>query len=278
MNWMEHFRVLPGAQVKLAEIETGYTGHHQNKAAAQDDIRKYAERLRELQFLLYAEGRHGLLICLQAMDSGGKDGVIRHVLGFMNPQGCRVQAFKVPTAEEASHDFLWRVHKVTPARGEVVIFNRSHYEDVLVTRVHALVDKEVWQNRYDRINTFEQCLLDNNVHVLKFFLHISKDEQLRRFKKRLTDPTRHWKISDSDYSERQYWDRYQVAFEDALGRCSTEQAPWFVIPADHKWFRNLAISRIVVEYLEGLDMKFPKAHVDIEDIRRKYHAEVDSQG
>jgi PPK2 family polyphosphate:nucleotide phosphotransferase len=278
MNWMEHFRVQPGSRVKLAEIDTGYVGHHQDKAGAQDDIRKYAERLVELQYLLYAEGRHGLLIVLQAMDSGGKDGVIRHVLGSMNPQGCRVQSFKVPTAEEASHDFLWRVHKVTPARGEVVIFNRSHYEDVLVTRVHALVAKEVWQSRYDRINAFEQCLLDNNVHVLKFFLHISKDEQLQRFKKRLKDPTRHWKISDSDYSERQYWDRYQVAFEDALGRCSTEQAPWFVIPADHKWFRNLAISRIVVEYLEGLGMQFPEAHVDIEDIRRKYHAEVDSQG
>lgn len=277
MSFSDRFRVQPQHAVHLSDIDPGYKAQHNDKASAREEIRQYAQRLRELQYLLYAENRRGLLICLQAMDSGGKDGTIRHVLGYMNPQGCRVQAFKVPSAQEAAHDFLWRVHQVAPARGEVVIFNRSHYEDVLVTRVHGLVKKKVWSARYKAINAFESYLSDNGVHILKFFLHISKDEQLKRFKKRLNDPTRQWKISEADYSERNYWDDYQRAYEDALSRCSTTHAPWYVIPANHKWFRNLAISRIAVEYLEGLKMRFPEPTVDIAKITQQYHAELQGE-
>jgi PPK2 family polyphosphate:nucleotide phosphotransferase len=268
------FRVKPGDTVHLANIDPGHKGKHENSDSAAPEIQHYAERLRELQYLLYAEGQRALLICLQAMDAGGKDGTIRHVLGYMNPQGCRVWPFKVPTPEEAAHDFLWRAHRVTPGRGEAAIFNRSYYEDVLVTRVHDLVPKSVWSRRYDSINAFEKHLAESGVHILKFFLHISKDEQLERFRKRLEDPARHWKISESDYTERDYWDSYQQAYEDVLTRCSTDWAPWYIIPANHKWFRNLAVSQIVVETLESLGMKLPPARIDIESIRRKYHAEL----
>jgi PPK2 family polyphosphate:nucleotide phosphotransferase len=190
----------------------------------------------------------------------------------MNPQGCRVAQFRQPSAEEAAHDFLWRVHTAAPARGEVVIFNRSHYEDVLVVRVHNLVPKNIWSKRYDRINEFEKGLIDHETHLLKFFLHISKEEQLERFKKRLDDKTKQWKISEADYKERNYWNDYLAAYDDMLARCSTAHAPWFVIPADHKWFRNLAVARIVVEHLDGLAMKYPKPSVDLDHIRREYHA------
>jgi len=276
MGFSDRFRVQAKQSVHLHEIDPGYKAEHLNKAEALDETRRYAERLRELQYRLYAENRRGLLICLQAMDSGGKDGTIRHVLGYMNPQGCRVQAFKVPTAKEAAHDFLWRVHQVVPGHGEVVIFTRSHYEDVLVTRVHKLVENNVWRARYQAINAFEKYLSDNGVHILKFFLHISKQEQLRRFRKRLKDPARQWKISEADYSERAYWDDYQHAYEDALSHCSTDHAPWFIVPADHKWSRNLVVSRIVAEYLEGLNMQIPKTTVDLEKIARQYHAELNN--
>jgi len=190
----------------------------------------------------------------------------------MNPQGCAVHGFKTPSAEELAHDYLWRVHRVTPAKGQVTIFNRSHYEDVLVVRVHDLVPKKVWSKRYDEINAFEQYLVENGTHVVKFFLHIDAAEQLARFKQRLDDPARHWKISESDYSERALWDQYQAAFEDALEKCSTERAPWYVIPANHKWFRNLAVSQILVETLDSLGMKMPPPRVDLAEIRAKYHA------
>ncbi len=272
MDYTGKYRVEPGSKVRLDRIDPGDTDGKSDKQQARAEIVQANQRLRELQYLLYAENRHALLICLQAMDAGGKDGTIRHVLGHMNPQGCRVQAFKVPTGEEAAHDFLWRVHKVTPRRGEVVIFNRSHYEDVLVVRVHELVKKKVWSKRYAAINAFERQLADSGVRILKFFLHISREEQLERFGKRLEDPSKHWKISESDYSERAYWDDYQRAYEDALEKCSTRHAPWFVIPADHKWYRNLVVSRIVQETLESMDMKLPPARVDIDAIRCKYHA------
>jgi PPK2 family polyphosphate:nucleotide phosphotransferase len=206
------------------------------------------------------------------MDTGGKDGVINHFLGAMNPLGCRVVSFKQPTAEEESHDFLWRVHRVTPALGEVVVFNRSHYEDVLPVRVHNLVPKKVWSLRYNQINAFEHELVESNTHILKFFLHISKKEQLKRFKDRLDDPSKQWKISEDDYKERSFWNDYMTAYEAALSQCSTEQAPWFIIPSDHKWFRDLAVSRIVVEYLERMHMKFPPPSVDLKQIRKEYHA------
>jgi PPK2 family polyphosphate:nucleotide phosphotransferase len=183
-----------------------------------------------------------------------------------------VAAFRQPSVEEAAHDFLWRIHRAAPARGEVVVFNRSHYEDVLVVRVHNLVPKDVWSLRYDRINAFEQGLAEHDTHILKFYLHISKQEQLTRFKERLDDPTKQWKVSEADYAERRFWDDYVEAYEEALSRCSTKHAPWFVIPANHKWFRNLAAARIIVEHLERLNMKAPKPTVDIEHIRREYHA------
>lgn len=270
-EYRQRFLVKPGASLKLADIDPSSKGEHEDKTPAQKELEHYAQRLIELQYLLYAEGKQSLLICLQALDAGGKDGTIRHVLSYMNPQGCRVQAFKVPSAEEAAHDFLWRAHRATPARGEVVIFNRSHYEDVLVARVHELVPEATWRKRYEAINAFEKQLAENGTHILKFFLHICKDEQLKRFRKRLDDPNRHWKISEADYQERQYWDAYQQAYQDALSRCSTPWAPWFVIPANHKWYRNLAISKIVVETLEALHMSTPEPRVDIEALKRKYH-------
>jgi len=272
MKTLERFKVAPGSKVKLKKIDPAFTDGHKSHKSAAKEIAHDQEKLRELQDLLYAEHGHSLLICLQAMDTGGKDGVINHVLGAMNPQGCRVAAFKQPSALEASHDFLWRAHKAAPARGEVVIFNRSHYEDVLIVRVHNLVPKKVWSQRYDEINDFESTLAANGTQILKFFLHISKETQLKRFKERLDDPSKHWKISEADYKERGFWDEYTAAYEEALSRCSTKHAPWFVIPADHKWFRDLAIARIVVEHLESLHMQYPKPTVDLKCIRREYHA------
>ncbi|MDR3581265.1 MAG: polyphosphate kinase 2 family protein [Oryzomonas sp.] len=271
MKYIDRFMVKPGSAVRLDRVDAAFKDKHKDQASAQDEIERYTKRLRELQYLLYAEGKRSLLIILQAMDAGGKDGTINHVLGNMNPQGARVYGFKVPSAEEAAHDFLWRIHQATPQRGQVAIFNRSHYEDVLVSRVHGFVPKKVWSKRYDLINDFEKNLVDNNTHILKFYLHISEDEQLRRFKQRLDDPARHWKISESDYEEREYWDDYTKAFQEALGRCSTGHAPWFVIPANHKWFRNLVVSQIVVETLESLKMEFPKPAVDIKEVKEKYH-------
>jgi PPK2 family polyphosphate:nucleotide phosphotransferase len=271
VNYLQRFRVAPGAKVKLKDIDPAFKDSHENHKDAAEEIEHFQKRLRELQDLLYAERGRSLLVCLQAMDTGGKDGTINHVLGAMNPQGCRVAAFRQPSAEELAHDFLWRAHRVAPARGEVVVFNRSHYEDVLVVRVHKLVPEDVWTLRYDRINAFEQTLIDHDTQILKFYLHISKEEQLKRFKQRLDDLTKQWKISESDYKERDFWNDYISAFEDALSRCSTEHAPWFVIPANHKWFRNLAVARIVVEHLEAMNMKYPQPTVDLEHIRREYH-------
>lgn len=276
MSYSDMFRVEPGTRVDLAKVDAGFKDKHASHKEARVEIAAYSQRLRELQYLMYAEGRRSLLIVLQGRDAAGKDGTINHVLGAMNPQGCKVTGFKVPSHEEAAHDFLWRYHQHAPAKGEVAIFNRSHYEDVLVARVHELVPERVWSRRYAQINDFEQMLSENGTHILKFYLHIDPDEQLRRFKQRIDDPARHWKISDGDYAERPFWDAYTAAFEDALGKCSTDQAPWFVIPSNHKWFRNLAISRIVVEILESLKMAFPPPSVDIEEIRRKYHAAAEA--
>ena len=223
------------------------------------------------QFRLYSEQKRSLLICLQAPDAGGKDGVIRHVMGSMNPQSCRVASFKGPSSEELAHNFLWRIERATPRRGEVVIFNRSQYEDVLIVRVHDLVRKKIWSQRYQQINDFERRLAASGTRILKFYLHISKKEQLRRFRQRLDDPARRWKISEADYVEREFWDAYQDAYEDALNKCSTEEAPWFVIPSDHKWFRDLAISQIIADALESMEIKLPQPTVNIADIRKKYH-------
>ena len=271
MNYCKKFRVKPGVSVRLDKIDAAFNDKHEDQASALIEIEKYTHRLRELQYQLYAENKQSLLIILQAMDAGGKDGTINHVLGSMNPQGARVYGFKVPSVEEASHDFLWRIHQAAPPRGQVAIFNRSHYEDVLISRVHKLVPKKVWSKRFQLINDFERNLIDSGTRILKFYLHISEDEQLRRFKQRIDDPARHWKISESDYTEREHWNDYTKAFEDALSKCSTEFAPWFIIPANHKWFRNLAVSQIVVETLESLKMEFPQPTVDIREIKEKYH-------
>ena len=274
MDYRKKFLVEPGSRVHLDEIDPSYTGKH-DESSARAIVQDRVERLQRLQYLLYAENKRSVLIVLQAMDAAGKDGTIRHVLGVMNPQGAYVHPFKEPTPEEAAHDFLWRAHRVAPARSQVGIFNRSHYEDVLVVRVRGLVPKDVWSKRYDRIVEFEKTLAQANTHILKFYLHISADEQLRRFKARLEDPHRQWKISESDYADRAYWDDYMRAYEAALEKTSTERAPWYVIPANHKWFRDLAVSKIVVDTLESLDMQYPPPSVDIEEIKRKYHAAKD---
>jgi len=274
MSRCDQYRIKPGSKVDLDAFDPDARDDHLDKDTAGEELDKLRERMQELQFLLYAENRHSLLICLQAMDAGGKDGTIRHVVGPLNPQGTRVHCFKQPTAEETAHDFLWRVHRQVPKSGEIVIFNRSHYEDVLVVRVHDLVPKKTWSKRYALINDFEQNLAAGQTTILKFFLHISPDEQLERFRKRLDDPARHWKISTADYSERECWPKYRKAYEEALSRTSTKHAPWYVIPANHKWFRNLLISRIIVETLEGLQMNYPPPTIDLEEVRRLYHAAV----
>ncbi|HZP76697.1 MAG TPA: polyphosphate kinase 2 family protein [Pseudolabrys sp.] len=272
MNYHKKFVVEPGARLRLGKIDPSFTGKHDAHDKAKKEIEKQVERMRELQYLLYADGTRSLLIVLQALDAGGKDGVIGHLFSGMNPQGTFVVPFKRPTAEEAAHDFLWRTHRHAPARGQVVIFNRSHYEDVLVTRVHETVPRALWSKRYDIINAFENALIENGTKILKFYLHISPEEQLERFKDRLDDPERRWKISEDDYSERKLWPKYIEAYEDAMMRTSTQQAPWYVIPANHKWFRNLAISHIVADTMDDMGLTLPRPHVDLAEIRRKFHA------
>jgi PPK2 family polyphosphate:nucleotide phosphotransferase len=272
-NFAKKFIAEPGSKLKLRHIDPSDHGKHESHEAALAEIQEQLRKMDQLQYLMYAEKKHALLIVLQAMDAGGKDGVVRHVITGMNAAGCRVVGFKQPTPQDLNHDFLWRIHPNVPGKGEVVIFNRSHYEDVLVVRVHQLAPEKVWSKRYDLINDFERLLAtENDTTILKFFLYISKDEQLSRFKRRLDDPARQWKISEADYKERENWDDYISAFEDVLHKTSTDYAPWFVIPSNHKWFRDLAVSQIIAHTLENLHMKLPKPTVDIADIRRKYHA------
>ena len=276
-NYLKKFIVKPGSKVRLKDFDPAYHGKHQSHKEALSDIQNYVQKLEQLQYLMYAERKRSLLIVLQGLDAAGKDGVVRHVLTGMNPAGCVAVGFKQPTSEELAHDFLWRVHPHVPAKGAVAIFNRSHYEDVLVVRVHGLVPEKVWSKRYNEINDFEKLIsTQNTTTILKFFLHISKQEQLARFAKRLDDPGRQWKISESDYKEREYWDDYTEAFEDVLSRTSTESAPWFVIPSNHKWFRDLAVSQIIARTMEEMHMQMPKPSVDLVKIRREYHQASDS--
>ena len=272
MDYRKKFVVEPGGKVHLAKIDPSYAGKHESQEKALLEIQKHVERMNKLQYLLYADGNQSLLVVLQALDAAGKDGVIRHVFSCMNPQGTFVFGFKQPSKDEAAHDFLWRAHCHGPGKGEVVIFNRSYYESVLVVRVHKLVDDSVWSKRYELINDFEKMLSRNGTTVLKFFLHISPEEQLARFKQRLDDPSRHWKISDSDYSERELWPEYIDAYEDAIALTSTKRAPWYIIPANHKWFRDLAVSQIIADTMDEMGLKLPPTHVDIADIRSKFHA------
>jgi PPK2 family polyphosphate:nucleotide phosphotransferase len=272
MDFRKRFVVEPGAKVRLSKIDASYTGKPETHEAALPEIEKRIHRLGKLQYLLYADGNQSLLVVLQALDAAGKDGVIRHVFSGMNPQGTFVFGFKQPSREEVAHDFIWRAHLRAPGKGEVVIFNRSRYEDVLVVRVHKLVPEAVWSKRYDQINDFEAMLSQNDTTILKFFLHISPEEQLARFKQRLEDPSRQWKISESDYSERELWPNYLDAYEDAIENTSTKHAPWYIVPANHKWFRNLAVSQIIADMMEEMGLKLPPTHVNIADIRRKFHA------
>jgi PPK2 family polyphosphate:nucleotide phosphotransferase len=271
MDYRKELIVEPGRKVRLKDIDPRYHGKHESHETAAPEIASHLEHMSALQGLLYAERKHALLIVLQGIDAAGKDGVCWHVVKGMNPQGCSVTGFKQPTAEERAHDFLWRVHQRTPSLGHVGVFNRSHYEDVLVVRVHKLVPEDVWQQRYDLINDFERLLALGDTTIIKLFLYISKDEQLERFKQRLDDPARQWKISDADYKEREFWDDYISAYEDMLSKCSTRHAPWYVIPSNHKWFRNLAVSQIICATLEEMGMKMPAPSVDIAAIRKLYH-------
>jgi PPK2 family polyphosphate:nucleotide phosphotransferase len=278
LDYRKQFRVKPAEKVRLNKLDPSDTGKLTSEDAAKDDVKRYLKELAHQQVLLYAEHKHSVLIVLQGMDAGGKDGTIRHVFGGVNPQGVDVASFKQPTPLELAHDFLWRVHAQAPRAGQIAIFNRSHYEDVLVTRVHKLVDKITCVRRYEHIRDFEALLAESGTTILKFFLHISKEEQLARFAQRLDDPGRNWKISESDYSERELWDDYVDAYEDAIRATSTANAPWYVIPANHKWFRNLAVSQIIADTMADLGLAFPPPSVNLAQIKRKYHAALKASG
>jgi len=262
----ELLKVEPGTNIRLADIDPGET-HGRDKAASARELPEGLERLTSLQDRLWAEQRHKVLIVLQGIDAAGKDGSIKHVMSAFNPMGCTVTSFKVPTEIELAHDYLWRVHQRTPGKGEIAIFNRSHYEDVLVVRVHDLVPKEVWSKRFAEINAFEELLVAAGTTIVKFFLWIDRDEQRERFQERLDDPDKRWKFRTNDLEERKRWDDYVAAYEEALRRCSTDVAPWYVIPANRKWFRNLAIADILGDTLEDLDPRYPPSDEDLTGIR-----------
>lgn len=258
--------VRPGKRVQLKESHAAETFGWE-KHEAIEALEEYRQKLSDLQYKLYADGRHALLVVIQAIDAGGKDGTVRDVFTSMNPQGCVVASFKAPTAEELKHDYLWRVHQRVPARGMVGVFNRSHYEDVLIVRVEKLVAKSVWQKRYAQINDFERMLTSNSVRIIKLFLQISRGEQKDRLEDRLKDANRQWKFSPEDLVKRRQWPQYQKAFEAMLTKCSTRHAPWYVIPADRKWFRNLAVSQIVATEMARLSLRFPEPAYDPSKIR-----------
>jgi PPK2 family polyphosphate:nucleotide phosphotransferase len=259
--------VEPGATVVLADIPTrAKTFWPGKREEAETEFYALRDRFIDLQRRFYAAHDQKLLIVLQAMDCGGKDGATRHITKGVNPQGIRVESFKKPSHWELAHDYLWRVHKRVPANGHIGIFNRSHYGDVLVVRVDSLVPEEDWRKRYDQINDFERMLTETGTHILKFFLHISHDEQEKRLKARLEDPEKHWKFDQSDLDKREQWDDYLLAYEEALTRCSTEWAPWYVIPADQKWYRNLAIMQVVVDRLESINPKYPPPQFDFSKV------------
>jgi PPK2 family polyphosphate:nucleotide phosphotransferase len=262
-----HLQVKPGKKVNLAEWDADATDPFSDKKKAQALLEKNLEGLWKQQELLYAGNTHAVLIVLQAMDAGGKDGTIRHVMRGLNPQGCRVTSFKAPSKEELSHDFLWRIHKEIPRCGEIGIFNRSHYEDVLVVRVHELVPKSIWRQRFGEINAFEKYLTDNGVVILKFFLHISRSEQEKRIRDRMDDTSKNWKLTPEDFKERNFWNDYMLAYEEVLSKCSTPYAPWYIIPANKKWFRNLSVSQIIHDHLKKLHLQFPPLRMDLSSIK-----------
>lgn len=260
-------RIEPGSRFSIARVDPGDTGSLRDKAEAQERLQEDLDILPKLQYLLYADGTRAALVVLQAMDTGGKDGVIRNVMSGLNPAGCIVTSFKAPSSGELAHDYLWRVHQAVPARGMIGVFNRSHYEDVLVVRVHRLVPEKVWRGRYRQINEFERMLTENGVSILKIYLHISREEQEKRLHARIEDPSKNWKFSPADLEERKLWDDYMVAFEDAIGECSTEWAPWHVVPANRKWYRDAVVARLLREHLEALKLRTPKPRMDLSKVR-----------
>lgn len=261
------YLVKPNSNVNLPDYDPDDTNGIKSKSRAETILEKHRSKLFELQELMYAEAKHSLLVVLQGLDAAGKDGTIRHIFTGVNPQGCEVTSFKKPTEEELRHNFLWRVQRATPARGMIGIFNRSHYEDVLVVRVHGNLSKNHLKERFEAINDFEELLVENGTTVLKFYLHISKDEQRERLQARLDHPQKYWKVNPEDLKERQYWDDYVEAFEDVFRHCSRKQAPWYIIPSNKKWYRNVAISQIIIDALEALDMKYPKPQFDVSKMK-----------
>jgi len=273
----ENMFIKPGTKLRLKDFETKYTAGFNDKEDAAEMLNKDIQRLSELQDMLYAMNKYSLLVVIQAMDAAGKDGTIKHVMTGVNPQGCNVSSFKQPSHEELSHDFLWRINRAMPKRGMIAIFNRSHYEEVLVTRVHPeyilgqnipgidsvdKVDKKFWAKRYEIINNFEKQAFENGTIIIKFFLHVSKEEQKKRFLARIDEPEKNWKFSTSDVKERQLWDKYMEAFEEAISNTSTEYAPWYVIPADRKWFMRAAVGDIIVGTLEKLGLEYPTITIE----------------
>ncbi len=256
----------PGVQVHLQDFDPRHVDGDWDKQSAKEQIERNAEAARDLAYRLYAENRRSVLLVLQGMDTAGKDGTIRTVMTGVSPQSCTVVPFKQPSAEELDHNFLWRIHRRVPRRGNIGIFNRSHYEDVLVVRVHNLVPEEEWRSRYNRINEFERLLCEGGVTIVKCFLHISKEEQRERLQARLDNPHKRWKFSKADIAERAYWDDYQRAYEDALTRCNTSYAPWHIVPSDRKWYRNLTVSRILLDTLQRLDPQFPPAEPGLDGV------------
>lgn len=260
---IKKFMVIEDKKINLQRLSPNYDGDFNEKEAEYIVMQNLRKRMSELQYKLYADKRKALLIVLQGIDTSGKDSTIRHVISAFNPQSCTVTPFKEPTAEEVSYDFLWRIHKRVPAKGKIAVFNRSHYEDIIQPRVHKIVQKSIWSQRYRHINEFERCLSENGTKIIKFFLHISKEEQRKRLEERIKDPSKQWKISQRDIMERKFWNSYMGAYQEIINKCSNMWAPWYIIPANKKWFRNFAVGLIIVNTLEGMKPKFPKPIIDL---------------
>jgi PPK2 family polyphosphate:nucleotide phosphotransferase len=273
-NYCKKFLAAPGKRFKINKADPGFADPDVDKDEGRKALEANRERIADGHMRLYAEKRQSLLIVLQGLDTAGKDSIVAHILRSVNPLGCRVSNFKQPSAEEAAHDFLWRAHRVTPDRGAIAVFNRSHYEGVLVERVHGFIDKKELKQRYRQINDFERLLAETGTTIVKLFLNISKAEQLSRFKERLDNPAKQWKISEADYKERDYWEDYMKAYEEMLSECSVRNAPWYVIPSDHKWFRDLAASQILAETFDDMKIAAPKPTVDLERIKELYKKET----
>ncbi len=256
----------PGDKIKLSEVDPRQVHGDWNKESAAERIEQNTEESRNLAYRLYAENKRSLLLVLQGMDTAGKDGTIRTVMTGINPQSCQITPFKQPSPEEVDHDFLWRIHRAVPRRGNIGIFNRSHYEDVLVVRVHNLVPESEWSSRYDRINDFEKLLTEGGVTIVKCFLHISHEEQRERLQARLDNPDKRWKFSTGDLDERKLWKDYQEAYEDALNKCNTKHAPWHIIPSDRKWYRNMVVSELLKDALQDMDPQFPPSEPGLDGI------------